>query len=76
VIRLEGAVKSGNATTIGTLPDSAWYPKNTIYLVATAIGSSQPAQISISKTGVIKLVSPSLAQAAPGLSFDSVSFHP
>jgi hypothetical protein len=72
VVRLEGAVKNGTSTTVGTLPTGMW-PAKTIYLVANAIQFAQPAQLSINTSGVIKVLSPFVA-ATPGLSLDGVSF--
>ena len=73
VVRLEGAVKNGTTMTIGTLP-LGYRPLKTIYVVANAIQFAQPAQLSIDSAGIIKLVTPALVAAQPGVSLDGVSF--
>ncbi len=77
VVRLEGTVKNGTSTTIGTLPSGMW-PSRTVYLVAHGITPSPGnpvGQIKINSSGVITLVAPSLATAQTGgLSLDGVSF--
>jgi hypothetical protein len=72
-VRLEGAVKSGTSTTIGTLP-SGLRPAKTIYVVANSPYLAQPATLSISSGGVIKVVSPVMVVASQGISLDGVSF--
>jgi hypothetical protein len=73
VIRLEGAIKSGPSTTLGTLP-SGMRPAKTIFVVATAQQFSTPSVLSIDSSGIIKAVSPALVVAQSGISFDGVSF--
>ena len=72
-VRLEGAVKNGTTTTIGTLP-TGMRPARTIHVVANALQFAQPATLSISSVGTIRVVSPALVAAQPGISLDGVSF--
>jgi len=73
VVRLEGGVKNGTSTTIGTLP-VGMRPANTIYLVANAMLVATPSTLSINSSGVISIVSPALVVAKSGISLDGVSF--
>lgn len=73
VVRLEGAVKFGSSTTIGTLPVGK-RPAKTVYVVSNAVFSALRAVLSINSSGVIKVISPVLSGAQPGLSLDGVSF--
>jgi hypothetical protein len=73
VIRLEGAIKNGPTTTLGTLP-TGMRPAKTIYLVANALLYATPSVLSINPSGVIQVVSPALVVAQSGISFDGVSF--
>lgn len=73
VVRLEGAVKFGTSTTIGTLPVGK-RPAKTIYVVSNAVFSALRSVLSIDSSGVIKVISPVLSGAQPGLSLDGVSF--
>jgi hypothetical protein len=73
VIRLEGAIKNGPTTTLGTLP-TGMRPAKTINLVATALLYATPSVLSINPSGVIQVVSPALPVAQSGISFDGVSF--
>lgn len=72
-VRLEGAVKNGTTSTIGTLP-SGLRPAKLIYVVANSPYLAQPATLSISSGGVIKVVSPPMVVASQGISLDGVSF--
>ena len=73
VVRLEGAVRNGTSSSIGTLP-SGMQPAVPIYLVANALQFAQPATLLIDTNGSIEVVSPPLVVAQPGLSLDGVSF--
>lgn len=73
VVRLEGAVKFGTSTTIGTLPVGK-RPAKTVYVVSNAVFSALRSVLSIDSSGVIKVISPVLSGAQPGLSLDGVSF--
>jgi hypothetical protein len=73
VVRLEGMVKNGPTTTLGTLP-SGMRPAKTIYVVATSALFATPSVLSIDAGGVIKVVSPTLVVAQSGASLDGVSF--
>jgi hypothetical protein len=73
VVRLEGAVKNGTSTTIGTLP-TGMRPAKTIYVVANGILYAQSSTLSINTSGVVRIITPALVAAQPGISLDGVSF--
>jgi hypothetical protein len=73
VVRLEGGVKNGTTTTIGTLP-AGMRPTSTIYVVANAMLVATPSTLRINTSGVISIVSPHLVVATSGISLDGVSF--
>jgi hypothetical protein len=73
VVRLEGAVKDGTSTTIGTLPEGT-RPSTAVYVVANGLLYAQSATLRISSSGVIKVITPVLVAAQPGISLDGVSF--
>lgn len=73
VVRLEGMVRNGSSTTIGTLP-TGMRPGRTIYVVADAPGLDRPSNLRINPSGTIEIVYPSLLESQVGVSLDGVSF--
>ena len=73
VVRFEGAVFAGTATTLTTtLPSSMW-PPVTVYLPADAFGAKR-ARIVVTSNGTVKFDVPTLSGAQGFLSLDGVSF--
>jgi hypothetical protein len=73
IVRLEGMVKSGQSTTIGTLPVGQC-PAFPILVVADAPVLDRSCTLRINTNGTIEIVYPSLLESQVGISLDGVSF--
>lgn len=73
VVRLEGMVRNGSNTTLGTLP-AGMRPARTIYVVAEAPVLDRDSILRINASGTIEIVYPSLLESQVGISLDGVSF--
>jgi len=73
IVRLEGMVKNGTSTTIGTLP-AGQRPAKAILVVADAPVLDRHSILRINTTGAIEIVYPSLLESQVGVSLDGVSF--
>jgi hypothetical protein len=73
VVRLEGMVKNGQSTTIGTLP-TGQRPAKAILVVADAPVLDRHSTLRINTNGAIEIIYPSLLESQVGISLDGVSF--
>jgi hypothetical protein len=73
IVRLEGMVKNGTSTAIGTLP-AGQRPAQPILVVADAPVLERASTLRINPSGSIEIVYPSLLESLVGISLDGVSF--